>query len=152
MELTGLLQGVRGNKVLNVNRLRSEVSPRSNVQADRYYDRWTTANPDGHFPAIGENPNQVGVNNYTSDLLEDGSFVRLRSVTLSMSLPDKLVTARGFASARLYVTGANLITWTKYNGFNPDVSSGGVGTANRGVDIGAYPLARSFTLGLTVGY
>ena len=128
------------------------MSPRSNVQADRYYDRWTATNPDGRFPAIGENPNQVGVNNYTSDLLEDGSFVRLRSLTLSWSLPERLVTARGFASARLYVTGANLITWTQYNGFNPDVSSGGVGTANRGVDIGAYPLARTFTLGLTVGY
>jgi len=151
-ELTGLFQGVQGNKVLNVNRLRSETSPRSNVQADRYFDRWTPTNENAKYPAIGENPNQVGTNNYTSDLLEDGSFIRLRSVTVTWVVPERLVTARGFSSARLYLTGANLVTWTKYNGFNPDVSSGGVGTSNRGVDIGAYPLARSFTLGLTVGY
>jgi len=151
-ELTGLLQGVQGNKVLNVNRLRSEASPRSNVQAERYFDRWTPTNENAKYPAIGENPNQVGVNNYTSDLLEDGSFVRIRSLTVTWVVPERLVAARGFASARVYLTGANLVTWTEYNGFNPDVSSGGVGTSNRGVDIGAYPLARSFTLGLTVGY
>ena len=151
-EVTGLLQGVQGNKVLNVNRLRSEGSPRSNVQRDRFYDRWTPTNLDAKYPSIGENPNQVGTNNYTSDLLEDGSFVRLRSLTLTWSVPERLVSARGFSSARLYLTGSNLVTWTKYDGFNPDVSSGGVGSSNRGVDIGAYPLARSFTLGLTVGY
>jgi TonB-linked SusC/RagA family outer membrane protein len=152
VEVITLLQGVVGNKVLNVNRLRSEASPRSNVQRDRYFDRWTPENPDARFPAIGENPNQVGVNNYTSDLLEDGSFARLRTVTVSWALPERLVQARGLANARLYLTGANLFTWTRYDGFNPDVSSGGVGSANRGVDIGAYPLARSWTLGITVGY
>lgn len=151
-EISGLLQGVQGNKVLNVNRLRSEGSPRSNVQKDRFYDRWTPTNLDARYPSIGENPNQVGTNNYTSDLLEDGSFVRLRSLSLSWNVPDRLVSARGFSAARVYLTGANLVTWTKYDGFNPDVSSGGVGSSNRGVDIGAYPLARSFTLGVTVGY
>lgn len=151
-EVTALVQGVRGNKVLNVNLLRSENTPRSNVQAERYYNRWTPQNPDAKYPAIGENPNQVGTNNYTSDLLEDGSFTRLRSITLTWSLPSALVQRRGLSSARLYVTGNNLITWTRYNGFNPDVSSGGVGSSNRGVDIGAYPLARGVTLGLTVGY
>lgn len=150
--LVGLLQGVRGNKVLNVNRLRSEGSPRSNAQKDRYFDRWTPTNIDGSYPSIGENPNQVGTNNYTSDLLEDGSFVRLRALSLSWNVPERLLSARGFSTARLYLTGSNLVTWTKYDGFNPDVSSGGVGSSNRGVDIGAYPLARSFTLGLTVGY
>jgi hypothetical protein len=122
------------------------------VQRDRYFDRWTPENPNGRFPAIGENPNQVGTNNYTSDLLEDGSFLSLRTVTLSWGLPERLVQARGFSNARLYVTGANLLTWTRYDGFNPDVSSGGVGSANRGVDIGAYPLARSWTLGINIGY
>ncbi len=151
-EVVSLLQGVHGNKVLNVNRLRSEASPRSNVQRDRYFDRWTPENPNARFPAIGENPNQVGTNNYTSDLLEDGSFLRLRTVTLSWAMPEQLVQRRGFASARLYLTGANLLTWTRYDGFNPDVSSGGVGSANRGVDIGAYPLARSWTLGINIGY
>ncbi|MBK6488449.1 MAG: TonB-dependent receptor [Gemmatimonadetes bacterium] len=152
LELTALLQGVHGNKVLNVNRLRSESTPRANILADRYYDRWTPENPDGKYPAIGENPNQVGTNNYTSDLLEDGSFTRLRSLTVAWTLPESIVTGRGFSSARLYLTGSNLITWTKYSGFNPDVSSGGVGSSNRGVDIGAYPLARAVTLGLTVAY
>ncbi len=78
--------------------------------------------------------------------------MRLRSLSLSWNLPEGLLQARGVSSARLYVTGNNLVTWTKYRGFNPDVSSGGVGASNRGVDIGAYPLARTYTLGVTFGY
>ena len=86
------------------------------------------------------------------DPLGDGSLLRLRSLTVAWTLLESIVTGRGFSSARLYLTGSNLITWTKYSGFNPDVSSGGVGSSNRGVDIGAYPLARAVTLGLTVAY
>ena len=58
----------------------------------------------------------------------------------------------GGFGARAYVTGQNLLTRTDYSGFNPDVSSLGVGNLNRGVDVGAYPLARTFTFGLNLTY
>ena len=50
------------------------------------------------------------------------------------------------------MTGSNLLTYTHYSGFNPDVSSLGLGNVNRGIDIGAYPLAKSVTLGFNLSY
>ena len=151
-ELTGLLQGSYGGKVLNVNRIRTESSPRVNILADRYYDAWTPTHQDATYPKIGENPNQVGTNNFTDNLLEDGSYLRLRTLTLSYGLPDRLLRRGNFSNARVYVTGTNLFTVSDYSGFDPDVSGQSVGAQNRGIDIGAYPLARTVTFGLQLTY
>ena len=151
-ELSALLQGTYGGKVLNVNRIRTESSPRVNISRDRWLNRWTPENPDAKYPKIGENPNQVGTNNFTSNLLEDGSYLRLRTITLSWQLPESIRRRAGLASGRLYVTGANLFTITDYSGYDPDVSAQSVGNLNRGIDIGAYPLARSVTFGVTLNY
>jgi hypothetical protein len=85
-------------------------------------------------------------------MLEDGSYLRLSNVTLAFNLPETLVRGRGFRETRVFVTGGNLFTWSDYSGYNPDVSSSGVGNINRGVDVGAYPLARTLTLGVNIGY
>ncbi len=152
VSLTSLLQGSYGGKILNVNRIRTESSPRVNVLADRFYDAWTPTNPDGKYAKIGENPNQVGTNNFTDNLLEDGSYLRLRTVTLSYGLPQRLIRRGNFQNASVYVTGANLFTISDYSGFDPDVSGQSVGSTNRGIDIGAYPLARTITFGLSLNY
>ena len=130
-ELSGLLQGSHGGKILNVNRIRTEAEPRANISRARWEGRWTPENPDAKYPRVGENPNTVGPNNFSSNLLEDGSYLRLRTVTLSYGAPAWLF------GARLYVTGTNLLTWTDYSGFDPDVSGQSVGNTNRGIDIGA---------------
>src|SRR5438445_6527587 len=77
-QLDGLLQGSHGGKILNVNRIRTESSPRANLSRDRWFNRWTPATPDAKYPRIGENPDQVGPNNFTDCLLEDGSYIRSR--------------------------------------------------------------------------
>lgn len=146
VELSGLLQGSHGGKILNVNRIRTEGSPRANIARDRWVNRWTPENPNSKYPRVGENPNQVGPNNFTSNLLEDASYLRLRTVTLSYGAPAWLF------GARLYVTGTNLVTWADYSGFDPDVSGQSVGNTNRGIDIGAYPLARTIIAGLNINY
>ncbi|HET6228698.1 MAG TPA: TonB-dependent receptor [Longimicrobiaceae bacterium] len=151
-ELTGLLQGSYGSKILNVNRIRTESSPRVNVSRERFFDAWSPTNPNGSFPRVGENPNQVGTNNFTSNLLEDGSYLRLRTLTLTAPLPGPLARRARLTSSRVYVTGTNLFTISDYSGFDPDVSSQSVGNTNRGIDIGAYPLARTVTLGLSLTY
>jgi TonB-linked SusC/RagA family outer membrane protein len=150
--LTGLLQGSHGGKILNVNRIRTESSPRANIARARWENAWSPTNPGGTEPAIGENPNQVGPNNFTDNLLEDGSYLRLRSATLSWDLPESLASRASASVARLYLTGTNLITWTHYSGFDPDVSGQSVGTTNRGIDIGAYPLSRGVTFGLNLNF
>jgi TonB-linked SusC/RagA family outer membrane protein len=146
LELSGLLQGSHGGKILNVNRIRTEGSPRANIDRARWEGRWTPENPNAKYPRVGENPNQVGPNNFTSNLLEDGSYLRLRTITLSYGAPAWLF------GARLYVTGTNLWTKTDYSGFDPDVSGQSVGNTNRGIDIGAYPLARTIIAGLNINY
>src|SRR5262249_50403767 len=140
------------NKILNLNNVRIEQgSPGTNVIADRWLDSWTPSRPDAKFPRINFSPGIVG-SDITSDLLEDGSFVRLRTVTLDYPLPDQLMSRYGISATRLYVTVSNLKTWTDYSGFNPDVSSLGLGNVNRGIDVGAYPLAKSITFGVNVSY
>ena len=150
--LSSMMDGVYGNKILNLNNVRLDAgSPATNVIADRYLDAWTPTNPDAAFPRVNFTPGTIG-SDITSDLLEDGSFLRLRSVTLDVAVPERLLSRYGLSSTRVYVTGANLVTWTHYSGFNPDVSSLGIGNVNRGVDVGAYPLARSVTLGINLSY
>jgi hypothetical protein len=152
LELTGLLQGSFGGDVLNINRIRTESSPRVNISRDRWENRWTPENPDTDVPRIGENPNQVGPNNITSNLLEDGSYLRLRTVTLSYLIPNSLQQRLRLSASRVYVTGTNLFTITDYTGYDPDVSAQSVGNTNRGIDIGAYPLARSVTVGVSFNF
>ena len=152
IELTGLLQGAFGNKVLNINRIRTESSPRVNISRERYYNSWSPTHLNAKYPRIGENPNQVGPNNITSNLLEDGSYIRLRTITLSYGIPEYLMSRYNLGGARVYVTGTNLFTSTDYTGYDPDVSSQSVGNVNRGIDIGAYPLAKGVTVGINFTY
>jgi TonB-dependent starch-binding outer membrane protein SusC len=151
-ELSALLQGSFGGEILNINRIRTESSPRVNISRERFENAWSPTNPNGRYPRIGENPNQVGPNNFTSDLLEDGSYIRLRTITLSFLMPESLQNRLRLSASRVYVTGANLFTITDYSGFDPDVSAQSVGNTNRGIDIGAYPLARSVTVGVSFNF
>ncbi len=151
-QLSGLLDGVHGNKLLNLNNVRlDQGSPGTNIIADRYLDAWTPTNPNAKYPRINFTPGTIG-SDITSDLLEDGSFLRLRSVTFDIALPDRLISRYGVSATKVFVTGTNLVTWTQYSGFNPDVSSLGIGNVNRGIDVGAYPLAKSVTFGINLTY
>ena len=78
--------------------------------------------------------------------------MRLRTLTLSYVLNKSLQARTRLTGGRVYVTATNLWTSTDYSGFDPDVSAQSVGNANRGIDIGAYPLSRSVTVGLTLNY
>ena len=150
-QLSALLDGSYGGKVFNLNLYRLEgASPSGNVLRARYEDAWSTTNPNGAYPKIGAGVGFLG-SDFTSDLIEDGSYTRLRQITLARDIPVQLL--RGYVNgARLFVTGSNLYTWTKYSGFNPDVSSEGIGNLNRGIDIGSYPLARTITVGANLSY
>lgn len=145
------LDGTYGGKVFNLNTYRLDgASPNGNILADRFFDAWSPSNPTGKYNKIGSGIGFLG-SDFTDELIEDGSFTRLRSVSIAHAIPASLLRGT-VSSARVYVTGQNLITWTHYSGFNPDVSSLGVGNLNRGVDIGAYPLARTFIFGLNLSY
>lgn len=151
-ELSSLFDAVVGNDVLNLNLYRLYGgSPSTNISLDRWLNRWTPTNTNGKYPRVNSTPVAIGAD-FTNAVLEKGSFVRFRTMTVSRAIPARLLRMTNGGQARVYVTGQNLYTWTKYSGFNPDVSSLGVANVNRGIDIGAYPLARSFIFGLNLNY
>ena len=130
------------------NVLRAEtniVSTWGNQRAE-VMDRWTANNPNGKYPRAHVLVNQ---NLLQSDfLIEDGSFLRVQNVTLGYTFP-KVSFLR---SLRVYATAQNLLTITGYSGFNPEVNSQGQSNLQMGVDYNAYPTARSFILGVNIGF
>jgi TonB-linked SusC/RagA family outer membrane protein len=152
LDLSTTLDGSYGATLFNLNMNRLESgSPRTNILRERWTDAWTPQNTTGKYPRIGGSILNIGTD-MTSDMLEDGTYTRLRSITLGYTVPTRVVSRRGISSVRVYITGTNLVTWTDYTGFNPDVSSISVGNVNRGIDVGAYPLSKAVTFGFNLSY
>ena len=84
-----------------------------------------------------------------SDVVEDGSFVRLKTVTLGYTLPK---FGKVLRAASVYVTAQNLLTITKYTGFDPEVNSFGRDNLSLNTDYNAYPSTRTFIAGLKIGF
>lgn len=109
-------------------------------------DRWTPQNTNTEIPRANANRRTL----LYSTLVEDGSYLRLQTLTLGYQLPTRFTG--NVRSARLYLTGQNLFTITDYSGFDPEVNSLNGAPAARGLDVGAYPRARSWNLGVSVTF
>ena len=95
--------------------------------------------------------NEVGDTYISPEAGEYGSFLKLSNITLGYTFPKKIIEKIGISKLRLYATGSNLLTWTKYSGFDPEVSTMGNGLTP-GVDFGAYPKSRSFVFGINLAF
>ena len=84
--------------------------------------------------------------------VEDGTYVRLKSLTLSYKIIDKPSKKTGISKLSVYLTGNNLLTFTGYSGFDPEVNAYGNSAVEVGIDYGTYPQARSLMLGLNVEF
>jgi hypothetical protein len=105
-----------------------------------------TTNPDGTYPMIRQD--RKADTRFSDLYIEDGSYVRLKNVQLGYTLNIPRTNGR---TAQLYVNGVNLKTWTKYSGFDPEVSA--FGSPDRpGVDQGSYPLSRLVTFGVNTTF
>ena len=93
---------------------------------------------------------------FSSNYIENGAFFRVRNVQIGYSLQSKTLKSIGMSNARFYISGQNLLTFTKYSGFDPEVGSsratGGSGTQTSGVDYGRYPMARMVTFGISAQF
>ena len=143
------IQGSVGNDIYNtlgtiVNSGFNNNESYKNQTVDWYRNRWTPSNPtnDIRYPSI--NSASPPVANY---MVEDGSYVRLKSASLRYNLPLENSLVSGL---QLYITGTNLITLTDYTGFDPEVSSLGANTLAPGVDLGTYPRQRGYTFGINI--
>lgn len=137
--------GVSGNKIYNSKRAaRGFGIP--NYEAS-FLDRWTGPGTSNFEPRITNG----GYNYQVSDrFLEDGSFMRLRSAVLGYSFPKALLERIKLSNLRIYLSGNNIFTWTKYSGFTPEISSDNV--LQVGIDGGVYPLSRTWLAGVNISF
>ena len=134
-----------GNKVANVNNVFSELATGFLNERAEVLDRWTPQNTNTMIPRA----NNARPRRLYSTFVEDGSFLRLQTITLAYQLPPRLL--RGARTARLYLTAQNVLVLDSYSGFDPEVNSIGGDSRYRGVDAGAYPRARVVNFGISVG-
>jgi hypothetical protein len=114
---------------------------------------WTPENPNTNIPQ----PRLVGGNGTatSSRFLQDGSYVRLKNVTLGYSLGSKLLEKMHLTKFRLYVTGQNLLTFTDYDGWDPEVSTDFLANGSnvfQGVEFYSAPQAKTLTFGVNIGF
>lgn len=166
-DLSFLIQGSKGNEIFNAVRIKTEngaIGTSTNLK-----NRWTIDNQNTDIPAFTPSrvrnaqlsgyPSKVsGIGNDTrsSRWVEDGSYVRLKNVTFTYNLPESILSKIHVSRLSLYVTGANLVTMTKYTGYDPEVSSFNRGSRVRagglGIDLSNYPSAKTIICGINVTF
>lgn len=140
-------QGVSGADIL-------DATYRSDISSANYpswmLGRWTGEGTSYKYPRL---VNGDATNWLVSDLYVcDGSYLRLKNITLGYTLPKNLTRKLTIERLRFYVQAENLITWTKYWGFDPEIASGPTGIKSLGIDRGVYPQARTYTVGVNVTF
>ena len=135
-----------GNDILNANRLYFESGLKKHTnQLKSYVNRWREEkNENSDIPRVNAN----GMSVYSSRVIEDGSFLRLRNITIGYTLPRKTLRKMHFDTMRVYVSGENLWTITGYSGPDPEVSTKN-SVLTPGFDWSAYPRAMGVTAGLS---
>jgi len=151
--LNSFFQFSQGNKIFNMMRIFTDDGACTWDNKDaRVMARWQKPGDITNVPRMSYDCDS-GADDISSRFIEDGSYVRLGEVTLSYTLPTSIANKIQFSGARIYVTGRNLHTWTKYSGYNPDVNSAGSDSnIIMGTDYYAYPLPRTFSFGLSANW
>ena len=137
-------QGTAGNEVFDATR---RVDIASSNLASWYFGRWTGDGTSNKYPIWVNNDTE---NWKSSDLyVHDGSYFRLKNIELGYTIPQTLTKKIFISRLRLYVAAENLLTFTKYWGFDPEISSGGT---SLGIDYGVYPQPRTYRVGVNVSF
>jgi TonB-dependent starch-binding outer membrane protein SusC len=148
-DLSFFLQGSQGNDIYNATRVDLEGMFDSKNQSTAVLNRWTPQNTITDIPKAGIN-DMLNVRN-SSRFIEDGSYIRLKSITFSYRILNNN-QIKTINKMSVYVTGQNLLTFTNYSGFDPEVNAYGNSATELGIDYGTYPQSRSFIVGLNVEF
>ncbi len=150
-ELNVFIQGSQGNDIFNVSAVNQtlDYSQALNMPRDVYNNHWTPENVNAKYPVISRTTGaQV-----SDRFVEDGSYMRFKNIQLSYNLPVSDLKLNWLSRAQLYVSGQNLITFTKYSWYDPEINSYGDGSSIRiGIDHYSYPTAKSVTVGVRLGF
>jgi TonB-dependent starch-binding outer membrane protein SusC len=154
LELSAFIYVQSGNDVFNITRYYLEGMHGDRNQTSAALNRWVSESEpgDGKTPRATKTDPNHNWRLWSDRWIEDASFIRLRNITLSYNLPGTITEKLNIGSCRLSLTGQNLMTLTRYSGFDPEVSSNAQSAYFHGYDLGAYPSARSilFTINLAL--
>jgi len=144
--LSMMFQWVHGNEVFNYLRYKNEQMTGLENQSSEVLNRWQYSGQVTNVPrALWNDP--MGNSAFSTRWIEDGSYIRLKSILLSYMIPNKFLS---FRNAEFYVSASNILTFTKYLGYDPEFSYS-YSQASQGVDYGMMPQTRQFIVGVKVG-
>ena len=151
-DLNVLVIGVQGNDVYNI--ARSLIESQDEGTGVNLLNAWTPTNENTNVPGH----NAIGDFRNSSRWVEDGSYIRIKNITLGYNLSKTWLKPLGISSAHIYLTGTNLLTFTDYTGFDPESNNAAnVNTSSStdsfaGVDLASYPSQKKYTLGLDIKF
>ncbi|MBN2615271.1 MAG: TonB-dependent receptor [Bacteroidales bacterium] len=137
-------QGVWGNKIFQAYRRLDITTANYPIEA---LNAWTVANPNSNYPRLSDSDPNNNFRYPSNFYLQDGAYFRVKTIQLGYSLPNAWKSLIGFKRARVFASVSNLLTLTKYTGYDPEV-----GGSSYGIDRGIYPQSRTFLIGLNVGF
>jgi TonB-linked SusC/RagA family outer membrane protein len=143
------LQGSQGNDIYNASRMETEGMYDAKNQSTAVLDRWRRPGQVTYMPrATSAKDNLVA----STRFIEDGSYLRVKTLTFSYNVQAKFLQKLKIAKVQPYFTAENLLTFTKYSGFDPEVNQFGGSAVTQGIDWGTYPQSKSYIFGLNVEF
>jgi len=150
ISLSAFFNGVQGNDIANGNLLREGFAEnnQSNIRTEAFTNAWRPDNTNGTAPRVGYD--SAAETGFTDRLIEDGSFLRLSNVTVSYNIP--LTSDNFFRDISLSLSGQNLLLFTDYSGYDPEVNSFSFDPGRVGIDWNSFPNQRSYSLTLNASF
>jgi hypothetical protein len=159
LDLSILAQGVQGNDVYFLyGNFAYETQSRGFNSYSEILNRWTPSNTNTNIPKVSVD-DRNGNRRISTRFLQDGSYLRIRNITLGYNIKSLLKT-KAIGSLRLFVTAQNALTFTKYTGLDPEIQANtndtrGLGVSSDlavGIDWGTVPAPRTFLVGVSMGF
>ncbi len=148
-DLNVFLQGSFGNDILNFGRFDLYNLNGNNNQSADVLNRWTPTNPNNEIPRATTTGGQRILSTFH---IEDGSYLRVKNISLGYTLPENWLKRVSVRSAKVYASAQNWLTFTQYTGFDPEVSRFGTTSISQGMDYGGYPAAKTLLVGLNLTF
>lgn len=151
LELIVFFQGVEGQDIFNASRFELENQTSFGNQSATVLDRWTPDNRDGQIPiAVFGDP--AGNGRASNRWVEDGSYIKLRELTVGYTFPKKWINKLKISNLKIYAQGRNLYTWTDYKGYDPEVSRNVRDPLSQNIDYGTYPQVKTYIAGFNLRF
>ncbi|MCH8535059.1 MAG: TonB-dependent receptor [Flavobacteriaceae bacterium] len=149
-DLFVFIQGSQGNDLLNATRIETEgmIDPKN--QSIAVLNRWRNPGDVTNIPRASFG--NIENSRVSTRFVEDASYIRFKTITLSYNIPEKLLTFLNLNHLRVYVTGENIFTITNYTGFDPEVNAFGGSNTVQGIDFGTYPQTRNLLFGVSASF